>query len=114
MKTTINSLKLVFTAVLLLMLVQTKAQIVGINLDGSTPNTNAMLDIKSSGAQGKGLLIPRLTLAQRTVASTNGGLLNGSGQLHGGAAQGLIVYQTDGTQGFYYNTSTTATPSGLI
>jgi hypothetical protein len=93
------------------MLVQTKAQIVGINLDGSTPNTNAMLDIKSSGAQGKGLLIPRLTLAQRTVASTNGGLLNGSGQLHGGAAQGLIVYQTDGTQGFYYNTSTTATPS---
>ena len=85
---------------------------VGINSDGSTPNSNAILDLKSpSTGQGKGLLIPRVTLNQRTVNSTAGGLLNGSGQLHGGAAQGLTVYQTDGTQGFYYNTSTTATPN---
>jgi hypothetical protein len=111
MKTTINSLKLVFTTVLLLTLVQTKAQLVSLNLDGSAPNTNAQLDIKSTGLQGKGLLIPRMTQLQRTVILTPGGLLNALGQLHGGAAQGLIVYQTDGTQGFYYNTSTTATPS---
>ncbi len=87
------------------------AQLVGINLDGSAPNTNAQLDIKSTGLQGKGLLIPRMTQSQRTVNSSPGGLLNALGQLHGGAAQGLMVYQTDGTQGFYYNTSTTATPS---
>lgn len=111
MKTTINSLKLVFTTVLLLTLVQTKAQLVSLNLDGSAPNTNAQLDIKSTGLQGKGLLIPRMTQLQRTVILTPGGLLNALGQLHGGPAQGLIVYQTDGVQGFYYNTSTTATPS---
>jgi hypothetical protein len=85
---------------------------VGINSDGSTPNSNAILDLKSPATgNGKGLLIPRVTLNQRTVNSTSGGLLNGSGQLHGGAAQGLTVYQTDGTQGFYYNTSTTASPN---
>jgi hypothetical protein len=87
------------------------AQLVSLNLDGSAPNTNAQLDIKSTGLQGKGLLIPRMTQLQRTVILTPGGLLNALGQLHGGPAQGLIVYQTDGTQGFYYNTSTTATPS---
>lgn len=87
------------------------AQLVSINLDGTPPNTNAMLDIKSTGLQGKGLLIPRFTELQRTTPLIPGGLLNLTGQLHGGPAQGLIVYQTDGTQGFYYNTSTTATPS---
>lgn len=85
---------------------------VGVNNDGSSPNTNAILDIKSPATgQGKGLLIPRITLNQRTVNSEAGGLLNGSGQLHGGAAQGLLIYQTDGTEGFYYNTSTSSTPS---
>ena len=88
MKTTSTFVKFVFTTALLLILADTKAQIVGINLDGSAPNTNAMLDIKSTGTQGRGLLIPRLTLAQRTVASTSGGLLNASSQLHGGAAKG--------------------------
>ncbi|UPT69274.1 MAG: hypothetical protein M0D57_13925 [Sphingobacteriales bacterium JAD_PAG50586_3] len=85
---------------------------VSLNLDGSAPNTNAQLDIKSTGLQGKGLLIPRMTEAQRTSnLSVIGGLVNLLGQLHGGPAQGLLVYQTDGAQGFYYNTSTTSTPS---
>lgn len=85
---------------------------VGINTDGATPNGNAILDLKSpTTGQGKGLLIPRVTLAQRTTNGAAGGLVNGSGLLHGGAAQGLTVYQTDGTEGFYYNTSTTATPN---
>ncbi|UPT65629.1 MAG: hypothetical protein M0D57_13935 [Sphingobacteriales bacterium JAD_PAG50586_3] len=111
MKTTLT-LKLVFTTALLLTLVQTKAQLVSLNLDGSAPNTNAQLDIKSTGLQGKGLLIPRMTEAQRTSnLSVIGGLVNLLGQLHGGPAQGLLVYQTDGAQGFYYNTSTTSTPS---
>lgn len=85
---------------------------VGVNADGSTPNSNAILDIKSpASGQGKGLLIPRMTQAQRTTPNQAGGLLNGSGQLHGGAAQGLMVYQTDGTEGLYYNTSTSSTPA---
>ncbi len=111
MKTT-TLVKFVFAAALLLMLADAKAQIVSINLDGSAPNTNAQLDIKSTGLQGKGLLIPRMTESQRTSnLSIIGGLVNVLGQLHGGPAQGLIVYQTDGTQGFYYNTSSTSTPS---
>ncbi|MBT3422031.1 MAG: hypothetical protein HN431_04420, partial [Bacteroidetes bacterium] len=57
---------------------------------------------------------PRITYAQRTTASQAGGLLDGSSNLHGGAAQGLMIYQTDGSgdgEGFYYNTSATSTPN---
>ena len=92
------------------------AQTVGtsISADGAWPNTNAMLDVQSPATgDGRGLLIPRLTENQRTNADVTlpGGLLNNSGNLRGGAAQGLLMYQTDGTQGFYYNTSTVATPA---
>ena len=91
------------------------AQQVGtsISADGTAPNANAMLDIPSPATgDGKGLLIPRVTQAQRTTAdgALAGGLLDGSGDLRGGAAHGLLVYQTDGAQGFYYNYSGTATP----
>lgn len=81
--------------------------------DGSPPNANAMLDIQSPATgDGKGLLIPRVTQAQRTTASAAlaGGLLLDSGNLRGGAAHGLMVYQTDGAQGLYYNYSGTAAP----
>lgn len=50
-----------------------------------TGNNSAALDIKSTT---KGLLIPRVTQAQRTSISS--------------PAQGLLVFQTDGTPGFYY------------
>ncbi len=85
-----------------------------ISADGTAPNANAMLDVKSpaTGA-GKGLLIPRVTANQRTNASAAvaGGLLDNSGNLRGGAAQGLMVYQTDGAQGLYFNTSATTVPA---
>ena len=51
----------------------------------TTPNASAALDITSTT---KGLLIPRMTTAQRDAISS--------------AATGLMVYQTDGTVGFYY------------
>src|SRR5690242_15667557 len=60
------------------------AQSVAINADGSAPNTNAMLDVKSTT---KGLLIPRMTTAQRTaIANTTG----------------LLVFDTD-TKSFWFN-----------
>ena len=62
-----------------------KAQNVAINATGATPATSAMLDITSTT---KGLLTPRMTSAQRTAISS--------------PATGLIVYQTDNTDGFYY------------
>ncbi len=96
--------------------VSSQAQQVGtaITSDGAAPNANAMLDVQSPATgDGKGLLIPRITEAQRITASAVevGGLLDNAGALRGGAAQGLLVYQTDGTPGFYYNTSGTAMPS---
>jgi len=57
-----------------------RAQSVGIGTP--TPNASAALDIKASD---KGLLIPRLTAAQRAGIAA--------------PPQGLMVYQTDGTPG---------------
>ena len=53
-----------------------------VGIGTSTPNANAALEIS---ATDKGLLIPRLTIAQRTTIIS--------------PPQGLMVYQTDGTAG---------------
>ncbi|MDA9002509.1 hypothetical protein N9H05_02355 [Flavobacteriaceae bacterium] len=50
-----------------------------------TPDTSAALDITSTTG---GVLVPRMTAAQRDAISP--------------AATGLMIYQTDGTAGFYY------------
>jgi hypothetical protein len=77
------------------------SQNVGINADGSTPNSSAMLDVDvTSLATKKGLLIPRLTLAEKTAMNPLPSV-----------AQGLVIYQTTGIEGFYYNTSTTTAPN---
>lgn len=63
------------------------AQNIGINSDGSTPDANAMLDIKSSN---KGLLIPRTSTTSRiAIPNTNG----------------LLVYDTT-VNSFWYNDGT--------
>lgn len=53
---------------------------------GGAPNANAKLDISSTN---KGILIPRITQANRPAAPTDG----------------LMIYQTDNTPGFYYYNS---------
>lgn len=63
----------------------TAAGQVSINTDGSSPDPSAMLDVKSTS---RGLLTPRMTLAQRTAIAS--------------PATGLLVYQTDGSAGYYY------------
>jgi len=62
----------------------------------STPNASAKLEVASTD---KGLLIPRMTKAQREAITLSA------------AANGLLVYQTDDLAGFYVNTSTTTTPA---
>ncbi len=57
----------------------------------TTPNIAAKLDVTSTD---KGLLIPRMTKAQREAITLSS------------AANGLLVYQTDDLTGFYVNTST--------
>lgn len=61
------------------------AQNVSINADGSAPHASAMLDVNSTT---QGMLIPRMTAAQRGIIAS--------------PATGLLVYQTDGSQGFYF------------
>ena len=65
------------------------AQGVGINTDNSNPDPSAILDIK---ATDKGMLAPRMTLAQRDLIAL--------------PANGLLIYQTDGTTGFYFYNGT--------
>jgi len=62
-----------------------KAQNVGINETGANPSGSAMLDVSSSN---KGMLIPRLSRAQKFLIPT--------------PANGLMIYQTDDTIGFWY------------
>ncbi len=78
MKTTI------LTTALVLLSLGLFAQ-VSINNDGSSPDGSAMLDVKSTD---KGMLIPRMDSTQRVAINT--------------PATGLLVYQTDGEDGFYY------------
>jgi hypothetical protein len=70
---------------IILMLGMTATAQVGINADGSSPDGSAMLDVKSDTA---GILIPRMTMAQRNAISN--------------PATGLMIYQTDDVAGFYH------------
>jgi hypothetical protein len=61
------------------------SQSVAINADSSLADASAILDLKSTI---KGMLVPRMTFAQRNVIAA--------------PAVGLLIYQTDNTPGFYY------------
>jgi len=77
---------LLFLAIAALLSLQTLAQTgVAINATGAAPDTSAMLDVSSAI---KGILIPRMTEAERSAIAL--------------PAKGLLVYQTDVTEGFYY------------
>lgn len=81
MKTT----KLLFLSLFLSILAQVNAQNVGINEDGALPDASAILDVQS---ENKGVLIPRMTEVQRMAIAV--------------PATGLMVYQTNNDDGFYY------------
>jgi hypothetical protein len=63
------------------------SQGVAINNTGNPPDASAMLDVTSTS---KGMLIPRMTQTQRGEISS--------------PVEGLLIYQTDNTPGFYYRT----------
>jgi sugar lactone lactonase YvrE len=71
-------------SIIALLIIQTSiAQSVGIGT--ASPNSSARLEVSSTT---QGILIPTLSTAQRNAISN--------------PATGLLVFQTDGTQGFYY------------
>ncbi|MDT7924823.1 MAG: hypothetical protein RRA60_08640, partial [Chlorobiota bacterium] len=56
-----------------------------VGIGTNTPHPTALLELYSTS---KGLLIPRMTQAERDAISS--------------PATGLLIYQTDNTPGFYY------------
>ncbi len=70
-----------------------RAQNVAINANGAAPHSSAMLDVSSISS---GLLIPRMSAVQRAAISS--------------PANGLLVYQLDGTAGYYYFNGTAWVP----
>lgn len=85
--------KIILSTVLFFLLISAKvnSQSLSINTDGSSANASAMLDVKSTI---KGLLIPRMTSAQRTAIAS--------------PATGLQVYDTDVNLLYFYNGATWA------
>jgi hypothetical protein len=56
-----------------------------VGIGTNTPHASAALEIKDTS---KGILIPRMTMAQRNTIQN--------------PTEGLMVYQTDSTKGFWY------------
>jgi hypothetical protein len=91
-----HTLLLFATALLLGM--QSYAQTgVAINTTGAEPDNSAMLDVSSTE---KGILIPRMTEEQRRNIPT--------------PVKGLLIYQIDGTEGFYYYDGSVWTNLSLV
>lgn len=100
----ISSILKICVCVALLLPFPAHGQAVGISNNAATPNPAAMLDITSGSGSNLGILIPRVTFAERT----------GNFNPMPVACQGLTVYQTDAGglgEGLYYNISTTTTAS---
>ena len=79
-------MKNIFFITLLILFFGTIQAQVAINDDNSIPDPSAMLDIKSTD---KGLLVPRLTIAERDLISN--------------PATGLMVFITDENTFYFYN-----------
>jgi len=86
-KMTTLKLRSLFASAAILLCLFTNAQNnIGI---GTAPNASAKLDVSSTT---QGMLIPRMTAAQRNAITT--------------PATGLLVFQIDNTQGFYFYNGT--------
>ena len=88
-------MKQFFTFLAAVLFTATTVAQVGINTE--TPDASAALDIVSTTG---GLLVPRMTAAQRDAINS--------------AATGLMIYQTDGTAGFYYYNGSSWSEVGAI
>ena len=93
-------MKQFFTFLAAVLLTATSVAQVGINTDNPYPL--AALDIVSTTG---GLLPPRMTKAQRNQINVNDPAF---------PADGLMIYQTDGTAGFYYYNGSSWSEVGAI
>lgn len=68
-----------------------------VGIGTANPDPSALLDLNSNS---RGLLLPRMSASQRMALSQ--------------PATGLLVYQTEAPEGFYYNKGTPAAPDWLL
>jgi hypothetical protein len=87
-------MKPILIIIVLIVSIRVHSQNVAINNDASTADASALLDIK---VVQKVLLIPRMTQAQRIALAS--------------PANALLVFQTDGQTGFYFNAGTSLAPN---
>jgi len=88
-----KTIKLLIMALFLTLSVSAQ---VAVNISGNSPDASAMLDLTSDT---KGILVPRMTATQKGQISN--------------PATGLLIYQTDGSSGFYYNSGSPSSPNWL-
>ena len=79
------------TAIAIFLILSTIAS-AQVGIGTTTPHASAQLEVK---ATHKGILIPRIQQANRPATP----------------ATGLLIYQTDGTPGFYFNAGTPVAPN---
>ncbi len=84
-------------AALLLVIRPAEAQNICISDESHTADASAVLDVYSSS---RGFLVPRLTSVQKDNITD--------------PAKGLMIYQTDGAEGFYYNDGTPLAPNWTL
>lgn len=89
--------KVTISLLILLFAGTAMSQGVAINEDNAAPDPSAMLDVQSTD---KGMLVPRMTQSERDAIPN--------------PANGLLIYQTNNTPGFYYNAGTPGTPDWRI
>ena len=80
-----NKITVVFILLFTFLLNICDSQSLSVNTDGTSADTSAILDVKSTT---KGVLIPRVTSIQKNAINL--------------PAVGLLVYQTDSTKGFWF------------
>jgi len=86
-----KNIKTLLIAIIMITSYSLNAQ-VAVNKDGSTADASAMLDVKATDA---GMLVPRMTAAQRNAITA--------------PATGLLVYVTNDNNFYYYDGSAWAT-----
>ena len=94
----VRPISLLLAAFMTLLMVVAHGQNIGINVNGAAPDPTALLDIDVSGITGtkRGLLIPRITSAERTAMSALP------------PANGLLVYDTSVNGFWFWNTALSA------
>jgi len=86
MKTLMKTPTLIILLVFFLVATHTNAQGIAVNADASSPDPSAMFDVKSTT---RGMLIPRMSTTDRTAIPS--------------PATGLLVYDTDFNQFWYFD-----------